>query len=270
MTEIALYHVDAFTAAAFGGNPAAVCPLEAWLPEATMQAIAAENNLSETAFFVPNGPKTGKGGYDLRWFTPTVEVDLCGHATLAAAYVIATHLDPAAQTIRFDSASGPLTVIRAGAVFTLDFPTAAPTPYDDGGAIAAALGFAPQEVLKAPGENSGKFLAVLASEAEVRAAAPDLDQVKALPGDGLIVTATGEAVDFVSRYFAPHAGIPEDPVTGSAHVVLTPFWAKRLGKKKMEARQVSARLGVLSVEDRGERTLISGRVAPYLEGRIRV
>lgn len=265
MTEIALYHVDAFTEAAFGGNPAAVCPLQDWLPEATMQAVAAENNLSETAFFVPNG-----SGYHLRWFTPTVEVDLCGHATLAAAYVIATHLDPAAETIRFDSASGPLTVTRAGAVFTLDFPTAAPAAYDDGGAVAAALGFAPQEVLKAPGENSGKFMAVLASEAEVRAADPDLSQVAALPGDGLIVTAPGDDVDFVSRYFAPHAGIREDPVTGSAHVVLTPYWAKRLGKTRLEARQVSARLGVLTVENRGERTLISGKVTPYLEGRIRV
>ena len=269
MTEIALYHVDAFTEAAFGGNPAAVCPLKAWLPEATMQAIAAENNLSETAFFVPN-EGTEQGGYHLRWFTPTVEVDLCGHATLATAYVIATHLDPTAKTIRFDSASGPLTVTRAGEVFTLDFPTAVPEAYADGGAIAAALGFAPQEVLKAPGEETGKFMAVLASEAEVRKADPDLAQVAALPGDGLIVTATGEAVDFVSRYFAPHAGIPEDPVTGSAHVVLTPYWAKRLGKTKLEARQVSARLGVLTVEDKGERTLISGKVAPYLEGCIRV
>lgn len=265
MTEIALYHVDAFTEATFGGNPAAVCPLEAWLPEATMQAIAAENNLSETAFFVRNG-----AGYDLRWFTPAVEVDLCGHATLAAAYVIATHLDPSAETIRFDSASGPLTVTRDGEVFTLDFPTAVPEPFEDGGAVAAALGVAPQAVLKAPGESSGKFLAVLAGEAEVRAAAPDLEKVAALPGDGLIVTAAGDEVDFVSRYFAPHAGIPEDPVTGSAHVVLTPYWARRLGKTKLEARQVSARLGVLTVEDKGERTLISGKVAPYLEGRIRV
>ena len=269
MTEIALYHVDAFTEAAFGGNPAAVCPLQVWLPEATMQAIAAENNLSETAFFVPND-ENEEGGYHLRWFTPTVEVDLCGHATLASAYVIATYLDPAAETIRFDSASGPLTVTRAGEVFTLDFPTAAPAVYDDGGAIAAALSFAPREVLKAPGEDSGKFMAVLASEVEVRKADPDLEKVAALPGDGLILTAPGDEVDFVSRYFAPHAGIPEDPVTGSAHVVLTPYWAKRLGKAKLEARQVSPRLGVLSVEDRGERTLISGRVAPYLEGRIRV
>ncbi|MEQ8354671.1 MAG: PhzF family phenazine biosynthesis protein [Kiloniellaceae bacterium] len=264
MTEITLYHVDAFTDAVFGGNPAAVCPLQDWLPDATLLGVAAENNVSETAFFVPNGGIEERG-YHLRWFTPTVEVDLCGHATLASAYVIARHVDPSAQTIRFDSASGPLTVTRDDEVFTLDFPTDRPAPFDDGGAVAAALGIAPQEVLKAK-----KLMAVLASEAEVRAAVPDMEKVKALPGDGLIITAPGETVDFVSRYFAPHAGIPEDPVTGSAHVVLTPYWSARLGKAKLEARQVSTRLGVLSVEDKGERTLISGRVAPYLEGRIRV
>lgn len=260
MPELTLYQVDAFTDAVFGGNPAAVCPLEAWLPDATMQAIAAENNLAETAFFVPDG-----AGYHLRWFTPTVEVDLCGHATLASAYVIATYIDAAAETIRFDSASGPLTVTRAGEVFTLDFPTHKPEPFDDGGAVAEALGVEPQEVMKAV-----KLMAVLADESEVRAAAPDLEKVKALPGDGLIITSAGDSVDFVSRYFAPHAGIPEDSVTGSAHVVLTPYWAARLGKSTLEAQQVSARLGKLKVEDRGERTLISGTVAPYLEGRIRV
>jgi len=270
MTEITLYQVDAFTDQPFGGNPAAVCPLQDWLPEATLQAIAAENNLSETAFFVPEGE-----GYRLRWFTPTVEVDLCGHATLATAYVITSHVDTSAETIRFDSASGPLTVTRDGEVFTLDFPSEPPAPFDDtlpegGGAVADALGIVPQEVLKAPKIDGGKLMAVLASEAEVRDAEPDLAKVAALPGDGLIITATGDSVDFVSRYFAPHAGIPEDPVTGSAHVVLTPYWARRLGKAKLEARQVSARLGVLAVEDKGERTLISGQVAPYLEGRIRV
>jgi len=260
MTEIAIYQVDAFTDALFGGNPAAICPLEAWLPEATMQAIAAENNLAETAFFVPEGR-----GYRLRWFTPAVEVDLCGHATLASAYVIARHLKPEVTEIVFDSASGPLTVTRDGEVFTLDFPSRKPAPFDDKGAVAAALGVVPQEVLKAR-----MLMAVLAGEAEVRAAAPDLAKVKALPGDGLIVTAPGDSVDFVSRYFAPHAGIPEDPVTGSAHCVLTPYWAQRLGKAKLEARQISQRGGKLTVEERGERVLISGRVTPYLEGRIRV
>jgi PhzF family phenazine biosynthesis protein len=265
MTEIVLYQVDAFTDRPFAGNPAAVCPLEAWLPDATLQAIAAENNLAETAFFVPQD-----GGYRLRWFTPTIEVPLCGHATLASAYVIAQHVEPGLQKVVFDSASGPLTVTREGEVFTLDFPTDRPESFDDQGAVAEALGIAPQEVLKPAKSEGGKLMAVLASEAEVRAADPDLEQVKALPGDGLIITARGEAVDFVSRYFAPHAGIPEDPVTGSAHVVLTPFWAARLGKAKLTARQISARGGDLTVEDRGARTLISGKVAPYLEGRIRV
>jgi PhzF family phenazine biosynthesis protein len=265
MTEITLYQVDAFTDAVFGGNPAAVCPLEEWLPETTLQTIAAENNLSETAFFVPEN-----GGYRLRWFTPAIEVALCGHATLASAYVIATYLDPAMERVVFHSASGPLTVTRDGEVFTLDFPSEPPADFDDGGEVAAALGIAPREVLKAPKIDGGKIMAVLANEAEVRAAAPDLAKVKDLPGDGLIITAEGDEVDFVSRYFAPHAGIPEDPVTGSAHVVLTPYWAKRLGRAKLAARQVSERLGKLTVEDKGERTLISGKVAPYLEGRIRV
>jgi PhzF family phenazine biosynthesis protein len=264
MPEITLYQVDAFTDRPFAGNPAAVCPLDSWLPDATLQAIAAENNLAETAFFVPQD-----GGYHLRWFTPTVEVPLCGHATLASAYVIAQHIDPAMEKVAFHSASGPLTVTRNGEVFTLDFPTDRPAPFEDGGLVAQALGVTPQEVLK-PAKQGGKMLAVLASEAEVRAADPDMEKVKALPGDGLIITARGDSVDFVSRYFAPHAGIPEDPVTGSAHVVLTPFWAARLGRAILKARQVSARGGDLTVEDKGARTLISGKVAPYLEGRIRV
>jgi PhzF family phenazine biosynthesis protein len=264
MTEIAIYQVDAFTDVLFGGNPAAICPLEAWLPDETMQAIAAENNLAETAFFVPSNG-TGGQAYQLRWFTPAVEVDLCGHATLASAYVIAHHVDPGVTEVAFDSASGPLKVTRDGEIFTLDFPGRKPEAFDDKGAVAAALGIAQQEVLKAK-----MLMAVLSSEAEVRAADPDMEKVKALPGDGLIVTAPGDSVDFVSRYFAPHAGIPEDPVTGSAHCVLTPYWAGRLGKATLEARQISARGGKLTVEDKGDRVLISGRVTPYLEGRIRV
>ena len=265
MTEIILYQVDAFTDRPFGGNPAAVCPLDTWLPDATLQAIAAENNLSETAYFVPE-----EGGYRLRWFTPAIEVALCGHATLASAYVIATYIDPAMEKVVFHSKSGPLAVTRKGEFFTLDFPSEPPAAFDDGGKIAEALGIVPQEVVKAPKVDGGKMMAVLASEAEVRGAAPNLEKVKNLPGDGLIITARGEKVDFVSRYFAPHAGIPEDPVTGSAHCVLTPYWARRLGKATLKARQISARGGDLTVEDKGERTLISGQVSPYLEGRIRV
>jgi PhzF family phenazine biosynthesis protein len=258
--ELSLYQVDAFTGEVFGGNPAAVCPLEAWLPDGLLQAIAAENNLSETAFFVPEGE-----GYALRWFTPTVEVDLCGHATLAAAYVISERLDPGRARIEFHSRSGPLTVTPAGELLTLDFPTRPPAPFADLDLVAEAVGQRPLQAAKAT-----KMLALLESEAAVRAVVPDLAKVAALPGDGLIITAPGEEVDFVSRYFAPHAGIPEDPVTGSAHCTLAPFWAARLGKTRLTARQVSRRGGELLVEDAGDRVLISGRVAPYLEGRIHV
>ena len=260
MTEIRIYQIDAFTSAVFGGNPAAVCPLEAWLPTETLQAIAAENNLSETAFFVPNGR-----GYKLRWFTPTIEVPLCGHATLASAFVIANTVKPGSEKMIFETASGPLTVTRKGAVYTLDFPAQPPEPFDDQGAVGEALGVQPQKVLKAV-----KMMAVLADEAAVREAQPHLARVKRLPANGLIVTAPGEACDFVSRYFAPHAGIPEDPVTGSAHCTLTPYWCERLGKARLTARQISARGGELTVELAGDRVLISGQAAPYLEGRIRV
>ncbi len=260
MPEIALYQLDAFSARPFGGNPAAVCPLEAWLDDGLLQAIAAENNLSETAFLVARGDD-----YELRWFTPTVEVDLCGHATLASGWVVFNRLAPGRDTVTFHSRSGPLQVSGSGELLTLDFPGKPPKPFDDGGTVAEAIGVRPLEVLKAD-----KLLAVLPDEAAVRAVQPDLPRIAALPGDGLIVSAPGETCDFVSRYFAPHAGIPEDPVTGSAHCVLAPYWASRLGKARLEARQVSTRGGELVVEERGARVLISGRVAPYLEGRIRV
>jgi PhzF family phenazine biosynthesis protein len=258
--DLPIYQVDAFASEVFAGNPAAVCPLEAWLPDAVMQAIAAENNLSETAFLVKQGE-----GYDLRWFTPAIEVDLCGHATLASAYVIAEHLAPDLDRVVFQSRSGPLTVTRQGDLFTLDLPSMAPERDEVGPELVAALGTSPTELWRAD-----KSMAVLADEAAVRAVDPDLAKVAALPGDGLIVTAPGDDCDFVSRYFAPHAGIPEDPVTGSAHCVLTPYWARRLDRQKLSARQVSARGGELTVEDRGERVLVSGKVAPYLEGRIHV
>lgn len=258
--SLPLYQVDAFASELFAGNPAAVCPLESWLPDDLLQAIALENNLSETAFFVAEN-----GHYRLRWFTPTLETDLCGHATLASAYVICTRLDPSLRSVRFDSRSGPLEVTRDGELFTLDFPTRAAEPVSDPTAEIDALGMEPQEVWRAI-----KGMIVLRDEAEVRAATPDLAKVAALSSDGLIITAPGRDCDFVSRYFAPHAGIDEDPVTGSAHCTTTPYWAKRLGKTRMTARQVSKRGGELIVEDRGDRTLISGRVVPYLEGRILV
>jgi PhzF family phenazine biosynthesis protein len=259
MTQtVPIYQVDAFASEVFAGNPAAVCPLDAWLPDETMQAIAMENNLSETAFIVKAGED-----YDLRWFTPAVEVDLCGHATLGSAYVVATHLEPGRDEVVFRSRSGPLTVTRKGALFTLDFPSKLPERLDDHAAVEAAMGSPVEELWRAD-----KTMAVLADEAAVLAARPDLAKVADLPGDGLIVTAPGRERDFVSRYFAPHAGIPEDPVTGSAHCVLTPYWARRLDKTRLSARQVSARGGELVVEERGERILISGHVTPYLEGRI--
>jgi PhzF family phenazine biosynthesis protein len=260
--EIPLYQVDAFTARAFGGNPAAVCPLDDWLADEVMQAIAAENNLSETAFLVRR-----ERDYDLRWFTPAVEVDLCGHATLASAHVVATHLEPGREQMAFMTRSGQLKVAREGELYVMDFPAQPPRRATEAEAvtIAAALGATPLEVWR-----DRKNMAVLDSQAAVLAAEPDLDRVAALEGDGLIVTAAGDDCDFVSRYFAPHAGIPEDPVTGSAHCVLTPYWAERLGKSRLSARQVSRRGGELTLELRGDRVLIAGRVAPYLEGRIRV
>ncbi len=258
--ETTLYQVDAFASKIFAGNPAAICPLDDWLPDSLMQAIALENNLSETAFIVKRGED-----YDLRWFTPSIEVDLCGHATLASGYVVATHLEPGRERIGFQTKSGRLEVTREGERYSLDLPARPAHRLDDDRAVVEALGMAAQEVLLAV-----KFMAVLASEAEVLAATPNLDKIVGLLGDGLIITAPGEDCDFVSRYFAPHAGIPEDPVTGSAHSTLTPYWAKRLGKTRMSARQLSSRGGELEVEDRGERVLVSGQVQPYLVGRIRV
>jgi len=259
--QIPIYQVDAFASAVFAGNPAAVCPLDAWLADDVMQAIAAENNLSETAFIVKRGTD-----FDLRWFTPALEVELCGHATLGSAYVIATYLEPGRDEVVFHSPSGPLTVTRNGAWYTLDFPAVpAEAVVANTQAVAAALGAAPAEVRRA-----GKLMAVFASESQVHDLKPDMAQVLALDGDGVIATGPGAACDFVSRYFAPHAGIPEDPVTGSAHCVLTPYWARRLGKARMTARQISRRGGDLVVEDRGDRVGISGQVAPYMEGHIRV
>lgn len=271
--QLEVYQLDAFTDRVFGGNPAAVVPLpdslSDWLPDATLQAIALENNLSETAFLRPRGDEPG--AYDLRWFTPAKEVDLCGHATLASGALLLDRLAPDLKLVRFHTLSGWLEVRRApesfAGGFAMDLPARPPQPLDDGGAIAEALGMPPQEVLRAD-----KNLAVLTDAAAVRAVRPDLVKVAALEGDGLIVTAPGPddsgACDYVSRYFAPHAGIPEDPVTGSAHCVLQPYWAARLGRDRLSARQVSARLGELVCELKGERVELLGRVAFYLEGRI--
>jgi PhzF family phenazine biosynthesis protein len=262
MIRIPLFQVDAFvTDGVFSGNPAAVCPLESWLPDATLLAIADENNLSETSFLVPDAD-----GWAIRWFTPTVEVDLCGHATLASAYVVFQHLDPGRAQVTFRSRSGLLRVDREdGGLLALTFPRrpgrTAPVP----DAVARAVGRAPDEALLAR-----DWLAVLSSEDEVRALRPDLDAVATLPGHGLVVTAPARTagIDFVSRYFAPQAGIAEDPVTGSAHCTLVPYWAARLGKRRLEALQVSRRGGRLSLEDGADTVRIAGRAAEYLTGTV--
>jgi PhzF family phenazine biosynthesis protein len=258
--RLRMYQVDAFTGKVFSGNPAAVCPLERWLDEAVMQSIAAENNLSETAFFVREG-----SGYEIRWFTPLQEVDLCGHATLASGFVVFHHIDPAAPAVTFGSKSGRLAVTRDGDKLCLDFPSWAPAPCARPPAIDQALGRAPREVLR--GQD---YVAVYEREEEVRALAPRMDQVAAIDTLGVIATAPGTSADFVSRFFAPRAGVPEDPVTGRAHCTLTPYWSARLGKKKLCALQVSRRGGELWCEDRGARVSICGRAVQYLEGAIEV
>jgi PhzF family phenazine biosynthesis protein len=259
--KLRLFQVDAFASRVFAGNPAAVVPLERWLDDRTLQAIATENNLSETAFIVGE-----KGDYHIRWLTPTDEVDLCGHATLASAWVVFHELERGRTEVSFRSQSGPLRVTAGGDRLALDFPSRPPEPADATlEALARALGARPQAAL-----SSRDAMAVYASEAEVRALAPDLAAVAALDRLGAIATAPGRDCDFVSRFFAPSMGIPEDPVTGSAHCTLVPYWAKRLGKTRLFARQVSARGGELWCEDRGDRVSIAGHCVKYLEGTIEV
>jgi PhzF family phenazine biosynthesis protein len=258
--RLSLYQVDAFTSRVFGGNPAAVVPLDSWLPDATLQAIALENNLSETAFFVRE-----KAGWHLRWFTPTQEVDLCGHATLGAAYVLFHHVQPGLERVEFASRSGPLVVTREGDWLVLDFPSRPPQPVAPPLGLIEALGAKPTEVL-----TSRDVVAVFDTEAQVRALRPDMARVAALDTFAVTVTAPGTDVDFVSRFFAPRAGVPEDPVTGSAHCSLVPYWSRRLGKTRLTARQVSARGGELRCEDRNERVSIAGQAVLYLVGHITV
>lgn len=256
--KIRQFHVDAFAARPFEGNPAAVCPLADWLDDATLQAIAEENNLSETAFYVPAGD-----GFQLRWFTPLAEVDLCGHATLATAHVLFTHLGHQGDSIRFATRSGSLTVTRSGAALTMDFPASRPLRCDAPAALIDGLGAAPLEVLAAD-----DYLAVFADETEVRQLAPDMRTLSTLALRGVIATAPGKDCDFVSRFFAPRLGIPEDPVTGSAHCALTPFWAARLGKSPLRAHQISRRGGQLRCALQGERVTIAGGAVTFMEGVI--
>jgi PhzF family phenazine biosynthesis protein len=258
-----MIQVDAFTPLLFGGNPAAVILLEEWLHDDTLLAIAAENNLSETAFIVPQGDY-----YELRWFTPTIEVDLCGHATLASAYVLFQDGHVPGDEIIFETRqSGRLIVTRDDKVISLDFPSRPTEPVeglDD--AVADALGSRPAGVHKAQRD----LLVLFDSEADIVTLEPDFRKVAALDAFAVIVTATGNKSDFVSRFFAPNAGVDEDPVTGSAHCTLIPFWSRRLGRKKLHACQVSRRRGELFCEDRGDRVIISGQAVEYLRGEINV
>lgn len=253
-----IWQVDAFADTPFTGNPAAVVVLESWPDESWMQAVAAENNLSETAFLVREAE-----GWRVRWFTPKVEVDLCGHATLASAWVVLNRIEPG-DAVTFQSRSGPLPVRRDGDRLVLDFPANPPraTVFPDG--IERMLMKPVREVLA----TKDHLVAVLDSAEAVAALVPDLAGIASLSKWALIVTAPGADCDFVSRFFAPRKGVPEDPVTGSAHCVLTPFWAKRLGKTEMRARQLSTRGGTLSVALDGDRVRIGGRVVPFFEGTL--
>lgn len=260
--QIPIYQVDAFTSRLFAGNPAAVCPLQEWLPDDRLQAIALENNLSETAFFVANGD----GHYKLRWFTPAVEVDLCGHATLATGFIVMTELAHGKREVRFQTRSGELVVARDGDRFSMDFPARRPSECDSVHPdLLGALGGNPERVLAAR-----DYLVVYGTEAEVRALKPDMDRLSQVDRFAVIVTAPGRSVDFVSRFFAPSKGVPEDPVTGSSHCTLTPYWSERLGKKDLHALQVSARGGELWCSDRGDRVTISGNAVRFLTGTIEV
>ena len=259
---IPMYQVDAFTAAVFSGNPASVCLLDTWLEDTVLQAVAAENNLSETAFLVPSPT-----GFDLRWFTPVTEVDLCGHATLASAFVQFFCRGWNQDTIVFETRqSGTLTVVRKGDLLEMDFPSRPPTPRDPSDLLTRALGKAPNQVYA----SAEDLMAVFHSETLVAEMQPDMSLLAQLDCRGIIVTAPGDHCDFVSRFFGPKVGVPEDPVTGSAHCVLIPFWASELNKTDLHARQVSKRGGELFCRLVRDRVRIAGRAALYLEGMITV
>lgn len=256
--KLPLYQIDAFASRPFRGNPAAVVPLESWLRDELMQAIAAENNLSETAFFVP----TDKG-FHLRWFTPAAEVKLCGHATLATAHVLFSHLGFSEPVITFNTLSGELRVERQGELLSMDFPATPPSPCAVPDLLTEALGREPVEVLA-----EDDYLVLLESEADVLAIEPDMTLLKQLDRRGVIVTAPGDDVDFVSRFFAPKYGIDEDPVTGSAHCILTPYWAEKLGKRVLNARQISKRGGAVGCELKGDRVSLTGGAVTFMEAEI--
>jgi PhzF family phenazine biosynthesis protein len=258
--EISLYQIDAFASKLFEGNPAAICPLDKWLPEDLMQHIAAENNLSETAFFVPKG-----NGFHIRWFTPVSEVDLCGHATLAAAYVLFHILGYEKDRIELDSKSGILTVTKDQEWLVMNFPAQPPVPCDIPQEIVLAFKTAPAECLVAE-----DFMAVFESEADVESAAPDFEQLKRLDWRGVIITAKSTRYDFVARFFAPKYGINEDPVTGSAYTQLAPYWASKIGPRKFSVKQMSSRGGELTCEMVDDRVFIAGKAVKFMEGKIKI
>lgn len=255
-----IFQVDAFAEKAFSGNPAAVCPLDQWPDDSAMQNIAMENNQAETAFIVRQGE-----GFHIRWFTPTVEVDLCGHATLASAHVLYNHLGVQGDVLHFFSPrSGPLNVYRRGELLILDFPTDHVEQVVATEAMMDAFNVAPKEFYK----GKTDFMFVYENEDQVLNIVPNLRTIAALPVRGVIITAPGSQVDFVSRFFGPQSGIDEDPVTGSAHTTLIPYWAKRLGKDDLAAIQLSKRRGLLACKNLGERVLISGKARTYMIGEI--
>ena len=256
--RLSIFQIDAFTSKVFSGNPAAVCPMEKWLEDSLLQSIAQENNLSETAFFVSE-----EKSYHIRWFTPVAEVDLCGHATLATAFLIFEHLEKASNKILFSSRSGDLTVYKDKDLLSMDFPSQPPLPCSVAVEIIKGLGQEPVEVLE-----SEDYMAVFEKEEDILSLDPDFESLKKLGLRGVIATAPGREVDFVSRFFAPKFGINEDPVTGSAHCELMPFWANKLGKNRLFARQLSKRGGELVCELRDDRVFIYGKAVKYLEGRI--
>jgi predicted PhzF superfamily epimerase YddE/YHI9 len=258
--RIPYYQINAFSSRAFGGNPAGVCLLDEWLPDAAMQRIAKENDLAETAFVLKR-PKSGTHG--LRWFTPAIEMDLCGHATLATAFVMFTDLGYAGDCLSFDTKSGILKAAKRGDIVELDFPSRPALDCATPDALVRGFGKTPRAVLKAR-----DYMAVFETEEEIAALKPDLSELTKLDCLGIIATAPGRDCDFVSRFFAPRAGIPEDPVTGSSHTTLVPYWSARLGKKEMFARQVSERGGELFVRDCGNRVDMGGNCTVYLRGEL--
>jgi PhzF family phenazine biosynthesis protein len=259
--KIRLYQIDAFTDRVFGGNPAAVCPLDSWLPDELMQNIAAENNLAETAFFVREDPR-----FHIRWFTPEIEVDLCGHATLASAFVLFNLEHFPTPVIEFSSRSGLLRVSKNGDILTLDFPAdelrKCPAPKG----LPEGMGLQPLEVYK----GKTDYMLVYSDAGQIESLKPDMQAISGIDVRGIIVTAPGVDVDFVSRFFAPQSGIPEDPVTGSAHTTLAPYWAKKLGRRELTARQLSKRGGRLQCRVAGDRVEISGQARAYMTGEISI